>query len=674
MVTQQENSIKITKILIANRGEIACRIIETAHKMGIQCVAVYSDADKNAQHVKQADEAWYIGASSPKESYLKAATILQVAKDSGANAVHPGYGFLSENADFAAQCAANNIIFIGPPEKAIIAMGSKSEAKNIMTKANVPLVNGYHGEDQSEKLLLSEANLIGYPLLIKATAGGGGKGMRVVVRSEDFIELLTSCKREAISSFGDDKVLIEKYLTKPRHVEIQVFADNFGDAVHLFERDCSVQRRHQKVIEEAPAPGLSQETREAMGQVAINAAKAIDYRGAGTVEFLYDEDGSFYFMEMNTRLQVEHPVTEKITGLDLVEWQILVANGLPLPLKQSQLTINGHAFEARIYAEDPNNDFLPTTGKVSYMGLPKLNDNVRVDSGIISGDTVSIFYDPMIAKLIVWDRDRNAALARLRGALAELHVAGLTTNIEFLHCLASNDSFIQADLDTHFLDKHAEELLIDDQVIGHELLVTAALHVMLKQTNQQMAHSTDTNSPWNETSGWRLNEDNYHNIELIHNNRNYNVIAHFRGQTDQSEFLFEIDNKEYPAKGYLVENKLHINLNGRQSVVSLSDDDNKLVLFRNAVSWEIEVKDNSLIALDQESQANLTAPMPGTVIDVLVEVGDSVDEGQALIVMEAMKMEHTIKAHKTMIVSEVLYKVGDLVDDGAELITFEELD
>ena len=428
----------IQKILIANRGEIACRVIRTAQQMGIQCVAVYSDADKNSQHVKLADEAWYIGNSPASESYLLAEKILQVAKDSGSDAVHPGYGFLSENASFAENCTKNNIIFIGPPKGAIEAMGSKSEAKNIMTEAGVPLVEGYHGENQDESFLLVEADEIGYPLLIKATAGGGGKGMRVVESSEEFLTSLQSCKREALSSFGDDKVLIEKYLTKPRHVEIQVFADNFGNAVHLFERDCSVQRRHQKVIEEAPAPGLSEETRNAMGQVAIQSAKAINYSGAGTVEFLYDEDGSFYFMEMNTRLQVEHPVTEKITGLDLVEWQIIVASNQPLPLEQKDLHFNGHAFEARIYAEDPNNDFLPVTGKIDYLGLPKLNSHVRVDSGVVTGDSVSVFYDPMISKLIVWDKDRNSALARLRGALSEFHVAGLTTNIEFLHQLASH--------------------------------------------------------------------------------------------------------------------------------------------------------------------------------------------------------------------------------------------
>jgi len=660
--------ISINKLLIANRGEIACRIIRTAQRMGIECVAVYSDADQSAQHVKLADEAWYIGPSAAKDSYLKADTIIEIAKKSNANAVHPGYGFLSENADFAKQCADNKIIFVGPPVPAIEAMGSKSEAKTIMHDAGVPLVQGYHGDDQSEALLQQEADKIGYPLLIKATAGGGGKGMRVVESSEAFIAALHSCKREAISSFGDDKVLIEKYLTKPRHVEIQVFADSFGDAVHLFERDCSVQRRHQKVIEEAPAPGLSEETRNNMGQVAITAAKAIGYQGAGTVEFLYDEDGSFYFMEMNTRLQVEHPVTEMITGLDLVEWQIMVANGLPLPLQQSQLTINGHAFEARIYAEDPSNDFLPATGKISYMGLPSLNKNVRVDSGIVSGDSVSVYYDPMIAKLIVWDRDRSAALARLRGALADFHVAGLTTNIEFLHQLASNDAFNQADLDTHFLEKHGEELLMTDTSVDNEILAAAALRVMLKQAASHNQSRIDSWSPWNETAGWRLNEDNYHLIELVLGSNPFKVTAHFR----ENGFLFEINGTEYQVNGYLEGNRLHLDLNGHQSIVNMAEDGQKLVLFKNARSWEFEVKDTGLVNLDQDSQANLAAPMPGTVIDVLVQSGDQVDEGQALIVMEAMKMEHTIKAHKDSVVSEVLYQVGDLVDEGAELITFEE--
>lgn len=667
-------NIKINKILIANRGEIACRIIRTAQRMGIECVAVYSDADQNAQHVQLADEAWHIGPSAAKDSYLKADKILQVAKKSHANAIHPGYGFLSENADFANACELNNIIFIGPPKDAILAMGSKSEAKNIMTKANVPLVQGYHGDDQSESLLQNEADKIGYPVLIKATAGGGGKGMRVVEKSTDFLDSLNSCKREALSSFGDDKVLVEKYLTKPRHVEIQMFADNHGNAIHLFERDCSVQRRHQKVIEEAPAPGLSQQTREQMGQVAITAAKAIGYRGAGTVEFLYDEDGSFYFMEMNTRLQVEHPVTEKITGLDLVEWQIVVANGMDLPLKQSELSINGHAFEARVYAEDPNNDFLPATGKISYMGLPQLSNNVRVDSGIISGDSVSIYYDPMIAKLIVWDKDRASALARLRGALADFHVAGLTTNIEFLHQLASNDAFNDADIDTHFLDKHGEELCDISTNVTPEILAAAGLEVMLEQSLETNVRCIDQYSPWNEKSGWRLNQDNHHLIELLHGDSLFKITAHFRdcNVLQHKAFLFEIDGKEYKVSGFLQANKIHFNIDGHQMVISCARNDNQLVLFKNASSWALEIKDNSLADVEQEEQANLTAPMPGTIIDVLVSAGDEVEAGQALIVMEAMKMEHTIKAHKNMQVSEVLYTIGDLVDEGAELISFEE--
>ncbi len=664
----------ISKILIANRGEIACRIIRTAHKMGIECVAVYSDADRSAQHVKLADEAWYIGASPAKDSYLRAEKILQVAKECNADAVHPGYGFLSENAKFAQDCADNNIVFIGPPPSAIEAMGSKSEAKNIMTKANVPLVQGYHGDDQDEALLQSEANKIGYPLLIKATAGGGGKGMRVVNNEAEFIASLQSCKREALSSFGDDKVLIEKYLTKPRHVELQVFADSQGNAVHLFERDCSVQRRHQKVIEEAPAPGLTEEVRQKMGEVAIAAAKAIGYQGAGTVEFLFDEDESFYFMEMNTRLQVEHPVTEKITGLDLVEWQILVANGLPLPLKQSEVKVNGHAFEARIYAEDPDNDYLPATGLIHHMGTPVANKNVRVDSGIVSGDSVSIYYDPMIAKLIVWDKDRHSALARLKGALQAFHVAGLTTNIKFLHQLAGHSAFAEADLDTHFLDKHGEQLTQQKNPLSDELIAAAAIQIMLQQSQQGFDNEIDKHSPWLERSGWRLNQDNFHTIKFSYQNEDYEVTAHFRAcdHTGRQQFLLEIGDKEYHVNGSLIGHQIDLNFEGKKSLISFAKKEQQLVLFKHAATWTLDIKDESEISLDQDEQANLTAPMPGTVINVLVSAGDQVETGQALIVMEAMKMEHTIKAHKDLTVKEVLYAVGDLVDDGVELITFED--
>jgi len=665
---------KINKILIANRGEIACRIIITAQQMGIECVAIYSDADKNAQHVQLANEAWYVGESPAKLSYLQTDKIINIAKQSGANAIHPGYGFLSENAEFAEACEQNDIVFIGPPKSSIQAMGSKSEAKIIMHKANVPLVHGYHGDDQSESVLQTEADKIGYPLLIKATAGGGGKGMRVVNQSTEFLESLESCKREALSSFGDDKVLIEKYLTKPRHVEIQVFADQHGNAVHLFERDCSVQRRHQKVIEEAPAPGLSEKTRSKMGQVAIKAAQAIGYHGAGTVEFLYDHDGSFYFMEMNTRLQVEHPVTEKITGLDLVEWQIIVANGMTLPLKQEQLNINGHAFEARIYAEDPSNNFLPTTGNISYLGLPETNHHIRVDSGIVSGDDVSIYYDPMIAKLIVWDKDRHSALARLSGALKDFHVAGIATNISFLYQLANNEAFIDADLDTHFLDKHGDSLTHKTAKTTPQIIAAASLEIMLNQAKSVEVNQSSNNSlcdqysPWNEKTGWRLNEDNHHLIELEFGDDLISITAHFR----DSGFILEFNDKCYHVSGRLTDNKIHLNMDGHQSTISYARKNSHLVLFNNASNWNFIVRDNSLAAIAQDQQANLVAPMPGTVIDVLVKNGEQVRANQALIVMEAMKMEHTIKAHKDMTISEVLYSIGDLVDDGAELITFEE--
>ena len=424
-----------TKILIANRGEIACRIIKTARQMGITTVAVYSDADRSALHVKMADEAVYIGAGPSNESYLVVNKIIQAAMQTGAQAVHPGYGFLSENAEFCRQCAAHNITFIGPPVEAILAMGSKSAAKTIMANADVPLVSGYHGDDQNPALLKSEADKMGYPVLLKAAAGGGGKGMRAVHSAEEFEQALSAAKREALSSFNDDVMLVEKYLLKPRHVEIQVFCDSHQNAVYLFERDCSVQRRHQKVIEEAPAPGMTLELRQKMGAAAIKAARAINYQGAGTVEFLLDSRGDFFFMEMNTRLQVEHPVTEMISGQDLVAWQLTVAAGEPLPCSQEQLKINGHAFEARIYAEDPDNDFLPATGRLSLLKPPPESSYVRVDTGVVEGDEVSIYYDPMIAKLIVWGTNRAQALARLTEALSNYRIAGVTTNIGFLYNL-----------------------------------------------------------------------------------------------------------------------------------------------------------------------------------------------------------------------------------------------
>ncbi|TXH97645.1 MAG: acetyl-CoA carboxylase biotin carboxylase subunit, partial [Rheinheimera sp.] len=488
-----------SKILIANRGEIACRVIKTAHQLGIRCVAVYSEADANARHVQMADEAFLLGPAPSKDSYLRADKILAIAKQSGAEAIHPGYGFLSENEDFAKACAEAGVVFIGPPVPAIAAMGSKSAAKEIMSKAGVPLVPGYHGDNQDEQFLAAEANRIGYPLLLKAAYGGGGKGMKVVWQASEFLEQLNSAKREALNGFGNDKILMERYLTKPRHVEIQVFADNFGNAVYLHERDCSIQRRHQKVIEEAPAPNFSAEQRKAMGEAAVTAAKAIGYAGAGTVEFLFDEDGSFYFMEMNTRLQVEHPVTEMITGQDLVKWQLLVASNQPLPLAQHEIPLDGHAIEVRVYAEDPDNNFLPATGKLTYLRQPDCHRHVRIDTGVVEYDEVSPFYDPMIAKLIVWDENRQRALDRLANALSDYEVVGLDTNLAFLRQLASHPAFAACELDTGFIARHRETLIPTPSPVGIDTLALAALAELAQVEAHNLAmrqYSKEPASPW----------------------------------------------------------------------------------------------------------------------------------------------------------------------------------
>ncbi|MBV9394641.1 MAG: acetyl-CoA carboxylase biotin carboxylase subunit, partial [Methylobacteriaceae bacterium] len=498
------------KILIANRGEIACRIVRTARRMGIVTVAVYSDADRDAMHVAMADEACRIGPPPARESYLKIEAIIAAAKRAGAEAIHPGYGFLSENAGFADACAAAGITFIGPPAAAIRAMGGKSEAKALMDKAGIPLVPGYHGEDQSPDLLAREAERIGYPVLIKASAGGGGKGMKVATQHSEFASQLASAKREAASSFGDDRVLIEKYLEHPRHVEIQVFADAHGNCVYLFERDCSIQRRHQKVIEEAPAPNFPQEMRARMGQAAVEAARAIGYVGAGTIEFLYDAVAKqFYFMEMNTRLQVEHPVTEMITGLDLVEWQFRIAAGERLPLSQEDLAIHGHAIEARLYAEDPERGFLPQTGRLTHLVFPT-GENVRVDTGVKGGDIISIYYDPMIAKLIAWGIDRDAAIRRFRSALAKTQVAGLKTNVAFLARLAGHPAFKAADLDTRFIDRHQSDLLVTPPPASEKEFALAALGLLLRrdeEARQAALASADPWSPWGSRNGWRLNDE-----------------------------------------------------------------------------------------------------------------------------------------------------------------------
>ncbi len=627
------------KILIANRGEIACRIIKTARAMGVATVAVYSEADRNALHVQMADESVFIGPSPSTESYLLGDKIIQAALETGAEAIHPGYGFLSENAAFCRQCETNNLVFIGPPVESILAMGSKSAAKTIMADAGVPLVPGYHGEDQSPELILQAANNMGYPVLLKAAAGGGGKGMRAVYTEEEFDQALEAAKREARNSFNDDIMLVEKYLLKPRHVEIQVFCDSQGNAVYLFERDCSVQRRHQKVIEEAPAPGMSEALRQKMGEAAIKAAQAINYQGAGTVEFLLDAQGQFYFMEMNTRLQVEHPVTEMISGQDLVEWQLRVASGEPLPCSQEQLQINGHAFEARIYAEDPENDFLPATGRLNILRPPLENANVRVDTGVVEGDEVSIYYDPMITKLVVWDLDRDRALQRLTEALSNYRIDGLTTNIGFLYNLTTSQAFKNGDVDTGFIEEHHQEIfrLRDTDTDYGAPLAAAAINSLRQQQAQARAQqSGEPNSPWHLVNHWGL---------------------------PPSQLQLRLQNKELSLSP-----DSQTDLTGTKLVVTESGFD----LFTAKGFFQgSEIGPDLGLDSEEGAASSLRAPMNGTLVSTMVEVGAKVHKGDTLLVMEAMKMEHSIEAPSDGLVTEFYYQAGDLVDGGAELLSFE---
>jgi len=667
-----------TKILIANRGEIACRVIKTARKMGILTVAVYSDADADSLHVNMADEAIYLGPSPSRESYLLSEKVIEAAKRTGAQAIHPGYGFLSENADFCRMCSDENITFIGPPVAAIEAMGSKSAAKNIMEEANVPLVPGYHGDDQSEVIIKKAADDMGYPVLLKATAGGGGKGMRQVWSEAEFSEGFSAAKREAMSSFGDDRMLVEKYLTQPRHVEIQVFCDNHENAVYLFERDCSVQRRHQKVIEEAPAFAMSEELRKEMGESAIKSAQAIGYQGAGTVEFLLDIDGSFYFMEMNTRLQVEHPVTEMISGQDLVEWQLRVAAGEVLPKTQDQLVINGHAFEARIYAEDPNNDFLPATGTLDFLQPPAESEHVRVDTGVRQGDEVSVFYDPMIAKLIVWDENREKALQRLTKALSEYRINGITTNIDFLYNLATSAPFINEEIDTGFIEKNDSEIFHNDKQTLADELPMAALYIVLARSenaNKQAEKTTDPYSPWNNTSAWRSNEANIHQLVLSHNDVEYPISVEQKRQGNGSYYLITVADRTVDCQGRIAGDTLHISIDGYRSQATIahniSNSNEQISLYRqNGVFNFVHIKPDCGNNDDNDNHGGLVAPMNGTMVSVLVKAGENVVKDQPLVIMEAMKMEHTIKAPENGTIDTLFYAEGDMVDGGSELLTF----
>ena len=669
-----------TKILIANRGEIACRVAATARRMGIRTVAVYSEADAGAKHVAVCDEAVLIGPAAAKDSYLRGQKIIEVAKATGAQAIHPGYGFLSENAEFAEAVQAAGLVFIGPPGSSMRAMGSKSAAKQLMEGANVPLVPGYHGDNQDPSFLRQQADRIGYPVLLKASAGGGGKGMRVVERSEDFEAALASCKREAISSFGDDKVLVEKYLIRPRHIEIQVFADTLGNCVYLHERDCSVQRRHQKVLEEAPAPGMTGDRRAAMGEAAVNAARAVGYVGAGTVEFIANQDGSFYFMEMNTRLQVEHPVTEMITGTDLVEWQLRVAAGQPLPKKQSELFIHGHAIEARVYAENPEKGFLPSIGTLRHMDTPRAVEfelgadganpaAVRVDSGVREGDAISPFYDPMIAKLIVWGADRTQALARLSQALAEFRIVGLATNIAFLKRLVEGEAFSTADLDTGLIDRHGASLFPTPSAAPLGALALAALSLSLGETVRSQDPRANPAEPWAQARGWRMNGDYRRVLSLSDEGGAYQVGLTYRHDG------WEIDLDGRCLRVELVaQDGAELSLRvGETSLHGCVRRDGELFhVFTGGRHFTLSYNDPMAHAGEQEAAGGrLTAPMPGKVVAVMASSGQEVKKGEPLVIMEAMKMEHTISAPSDGLVEEVLYQVGDQVADGAPLLAFK---
>lgn len=665
----------IKTLLIANRGEIACRIIRTARRLGIRTVAVYSDADAGAAHVAASDVAVRLGPAPARESYLKADLLLEVAKATGADAVHPGYGFLSENAGFAEACAAAGVIFVGPPPSAIAAMGSKSAAKALMEKANVPLVPGYHGDRQEADFLAKEADRIGFPLLIKASAGGGGKGMKIVRDAGEFESQLASAKREALASFGDDHVLIERYLTKPRHIEVQIFFDSQGNGVYLHERDCSIQRRHQKVVEEAPAPGMTAERRAAMGKAAVEAARAVGYVGAGTVEFIAEGD-DFFFMEMNTRLQVEHPVTEAITQQDLVEWQLRVAEGHPLPLAQAEIPLVGHAVEVRLYAEDPLKEFLPQVGTLTQARFGA-GEGVRIDTGVRSGDTISIYYDPMIAKVIAYGPDRATATQRLIAALEDTVITGLTTNRAFLIDILAHPSFAAADLDTGFIERHRDAVLPPPAPASETELGLAALASLLRTSVAALTEQRQTNdphSPWALTTGWRLNRDAWNDLTLQEGEASITLRAHYRGEG----FQIDLPSGPVPARGTLTalpEGGARLQaILGEQTLSALVfDAPDGLWLHLNGLTRRFTLIDPRRASDTGQTQGGrLTAPMPGKIIAIAVTVGDTVAAGDVLMVVEAMKMEHSIRAPKAGTVGAIKFSVGDLVDDGVDLLTLEE--
>jgi len=657
------------KILIANRGEIACRVIRTCRRMSIRTVAVHSSIDAHALHVEMADEAYEIGGPRPAESYLRGDKIIEVARACGAQAIHPGYGFLSENEDFARAVEKAGLVFIGPTPEAIERMGLKDRAKAIMEKAGVPVVPGYHGEKQEDRFLAAEAKKIGYPLLIKAVAGGGGKGMRVVSKDVEFPEQLAGARREAKNAFGDDRVLLERYVQEPHHIEMQVFGDTHGNCVHLFERECSIQRRHQKVLEETPSPFLDDAMRSAMGEAAVAAARAIGYRGAGTVEFIVGADRKFFFMEMNTRLQVEHPVTEMITGEDLVEWQLRVAAGEPLPLTQPEIHSGGHAIEVRLCAENPANNFLPETGRIGLLRSPhEVDEIVRLDTGVREGDEVSVFYDPMIAKLVAWGADREEAARRMQEALAETAILGVTTNLAFLERVVRHRAYLEGATDTGFIERHRAALVPTPGDAPVEALVAAAARVFL---DERSANAALAPSPWNDTGGWRLNQPAVRRMEFrLSEDRAEHIEAELRG--DHAHVSVACRRHRVvlgPAEG----DRLQIALDDETYFARVFRLGSRLSVVAPQGRFDFELVDPfHYEPADTLPDARLTSLMPGRVVKLLAAKGETVRKGQALLILEAMKMEHTIASPRDGIIARVAFAENDLVPADAVLFAFEE--
>jgi 3-methylcrotonyl-CoA carboxylase alpha subunit len=654
-------------VLIANRGEIACRVIATCRRLGIRTVAVYSDADTQSRHVRLADRALRIGPAPSRESYLAIEKILEAARVADAQAIHPGYGFLSENADFAEACQQAGVVFIGPPPGAIRAMGSKAAAKNLMRAAGVPVTAGYEGSNQDPDFLRQRADEIGYPVMIKANAGGGGKGMRRVDEAAQFQAALASCKREAATSFGEDSVLLEQYLVQPRHVEVQVFADAHGNVISLFERDCSVQRRHQKIIEEAPPPGITAEQRLGLSRAGCSAARAVSYRNAGTVEFLLDRGGNFFFMEMNTRLQVEHPVTEMISGLDLVEWQLRIAAGELLPRTQEEVTLHGHAMEARIYAEDPLHDFLPSMGRLVHLHLPEASRNVRVDSGVEQGDSITPYYDPMIAKLIVWDESRELALQRMRSALADTRIVGVASNVEFLQRLVTSESFANAHLDTSLIDREHAWLNPPPSVTPATVLVIAALARILREAAEDDERPAD--SPWAARDGWRLNAIYLRTMTFEEGNTEHALKVEYR----QGSYGMSANGSALTVTGqWSDDGTLHGVVDGERFTATVIEDRGLTYVFLHGRKYTFRFRDPLDISAEaHRSESSLLAPMPGRVIAQLVAPGTRVERGTPLMILEAMKMECTIHAPSQGRVARFHFQAGDQVNEGVELLQFE---